>query len=446
MAHAVKSRIFSLIQFLKFGIWRVKLSDLPKYKAFFYRQIRVIILTVRGFIKDECALRSSALTFFSFLSIVPVLATVFGIAKGFGLDEFLKKEINKLFAGQEKMLEQSMRFADNILDSASGGVITGISLAFLLFTVLRLFNNIEESFNTIWQIKKNRTWDRKFADYTSIILIAPILVILSSSMNVFITTQVTYLANQIELFGWIKPMIFFGLRFIPYTFLWIVFSMFYIIMPNTSVRLKSAIIAGILAGTAYVFTQWGYINFQVGVARYNAIYGSFAALPLFLLWLQLSWFIVLFGAEYSFAHQNVDKYEFDDDSLRISPAMKKKISLLIMRLLIIQFKSEKDPLTADEISKKIGVPIRFVSVMLKDLHEAHLLSETLLPNNTDHAYQPSIDINKITIQYVLDKLDNRGLSNVSLHPSEDFQEISESLQTFSHLIQKSDHNKLLKDL
>ena len=179
-----------------------------------------------------------------------------------------------------------------------------------------------------------RSFSRRFTDYLSVMLICPILLIMASSVTVFINTQATLITQKIALLGAISPVIHVLLELLPYTVIWFVFTFIYIFIPNTKVNFTSGILGGVAAGTIYQVVQWAYVYFQVGVAKYNAIYGSFAALPLFLVWLQLSWRVVLLGAEVSFAHQNVDTYEFEQDCLSASYSFKKLLALLITHQLV----------------------------------------------------------------------------------------------------------------
>ena len=293
----VRSKITN---FIKTDIWRIRVRNLPRRKSFFIKQLRILLLAIRGFHGDKCPLQASALTFYSILSVVPVVAMAFGVAKGFGFQKLLEKQLLEKFPGQEEVMMQVVNFALSLLENTKGGMIAGIGVAVLLWTVIKVLSNIERSFNTIWEIKKSRTFGRKFSDYLSIMLISPILVIMSSSVTVFITTQVTLITEKIALLGIFSSLIFFILKLLPYCLVWILFTFIYILMPNTKVNFSSGFIAGVFAGTIFQLAQWAYIYFQVGVAKYNAIYGSFAALPLFLVWLQLSWLIVLLGAEISF--------------------------------------------------------------------------------------------------------------------------------------------------
>ena len=272
-----------LAGFLKTDIWRLRLEDLPRWKAFFIRQLRVFVPAVRRYIEDRCMQRASSLTFYSLLSIVPVFAMIFGIAKGFGFEKLLEKQLYEEFAGQEGVLNRIINFSHSLLAHAQGNVIAGIGFIVLFWSVLKVLDNIEASFNDIWQVHEARSWSRKFSDYTSVMLFSPLLVVLSGSATVFVQTHVAAVTQQLRVLEMIGPVILLLLKFTPYVLIWIVFSLIYLIMPNTKVSYKAGVQAGIIAGTLYQLAQWVYIGFQIGAARYNAIYGSFAALPLFLM-------------------------------------------------------------------------------------------------------------------------------------------------------------------
>ena len=337
--HNIHDWIAKAIKFITVDIWRIRLEDLPFGKSFLIKQLRIFLLTLRGFDEDKCFFRASSLTFYTILSIVPVAAMLFGIAKGFGFETMLKRELFEKFPGeaQQEVLWKVFDFAESMLLATKGSVIAGIGLVILFWSVVKVLSNIEASLNDIWEIKEARSWGRKFADYLAVMLLSPLLILMSSSATVFITTQFTKLANEIKLVGFISPFIFLSFKLIPYFLIWILFTIIYVLMPNTKVSIKSGFVAGIIAGTIFQVVQWAYISFQVGTARYNAIYGSFAALPLFLMWVQISWWVVLFGAELSFANQNVDTYEYEPDSKKVSPAFKRVLTLQIAHLLVKNF-------------------------------------------------------------------------------------------------------------
>ena len=444
----IKGWITRTIEFITTDIWRVRLEDLPFGKSFLIKQLRIIILTVRGFEEDKCFFRASSLTFYTLLSIVPVAAMLFGIAKGFGFERLLRKELYERFPGeaQQEVLTKVIEFAESMLEATKGGLIAGIGLIVLFWSVIKVLSHIEASLNDIWGIKENRTWGRKFSDYLAVMIISPLLIIVSSSATVFITSQITQLTSQIKLLGMISPLIFLSFKLIPYVLIWILFSVVYILMPNTKVKLSAGIAAGILAGTIFQVTQSAYISFQVGAAKYNAIYGSFAALPLFLMWVQISWWVVLFGAELSFAGQNVKTYEYEPDSSKVSLAFKKVLTLQITHLLIKNFEKGDRPLTAREISNRLKMPIRLVHTILYDLVESRVVSETRIRDNQIFGYQPARDIHTLTIKSVVDAIEQNGTNSIPVARNEEFGALSAAVEKIREEMEASPANKLLKDI
>ena len=415
-------------------------------KYFLIKQLRILVLATRGFGQDQCPLRASALTFYSILSIVPVVAMAFGIAKGFGFQEILENQLMEKFSGQEDVMIRVVDFAHSLLENTKGGMIVGIGIIVLLWTVIKLLAHIEGSFNDIWDVKKSRSYGRKFSDYLSIMLISPLLIIMSSSATVFITTKIALITEKVALIGMFSPMIFFMLKLIPYCLVWILFIFTYILMPNTKVNFSAGFIGGIIAGTIFQAAQLAYILFQVGVAKYNAIYGSFAALPLFLIWMQFSWLIVLFGAEISFSYQYVDTYEFEPDLRQISPAFKRLLTLQVANRVISTFSKGKMPLTASNLSQALEIPIRLVQQLLDELVESEIFSITEIKENEKLAYQPARDINIITIKSIIEALEHKGVDNIPVAQTPELQSLAEVLWTFSAEIEKSPANLLLKDI
>ncbi|MFH1782103.1 MAG: YhjD/YihY/BrkB family envelope integrity protein [Candidatus Omnitrophota bacterium] len=435
-----------LINFLKTDIWRIKLKNLPFRKSFLIKQLRVVLVAIRGFDEDKCQLRASALTFYSLLSIVPVAAMAFGIAKGFGFEKMLEKQLLSKFTGQEEILTQVVSFSNRLLENTRGGMVAGIGVAILFWTVIKVLGNIEKSFNDIWGIKDQRSMGRRFSDYLSIMLLCPILFIMASSVTVFITAQITLITQKISLLGAISPLIFLVLKFLPYCVIWFMFTFIYIFMPNTKVSFKSGLLGGIIAGTIYQIAQWGYIGFQIGMAKYNAIYGSFAALPLFLMWLQISWLIVLLGAEISFASQNIETYEFEPDCLGVSYSFKKLLSLRITHLLTQNFTKGEKPITATEISHILEIPIKLVRQILYELVNAGILSESHTSNYKQVAFQPGRDVSELTLQRVIDIIEDHGTSDLEVGKSKELDKISSSLKGFSEVIAKSQLDIPLKSI
>ncbi len=432
--------------FLRTEIWRIKSKDLPAYKSIPLSILRILVLCIRGFHEDRLNLRASALTFYSLLSIVPVFAMIFGVAKGFGLERTLRTFILTRFEGQEQVASKILEFSNAMLENVKGGMIAGIGVIFLFYTIIKIFSHIENAFNDIWGVRKSRSFSRKVTDYLSALLICPILFIVSSAAQLIIATSVQHIVNRISILHDISPLLISMVGLLSYCVLWILFIFIYMFLPNTKVNISSAIIAGVSAGTIYQLFQWVYIHFQIHVTKYNAVYGSFAALPLFFLWLQVSWLIVLMGAEISFAYQNVNTYEFEKDSMNVSPGFKRLLSIRIVNLILKKFLSGNSPPTANQISHELDIPIRLVNQIIYELLSAGLISEVSTNEEMEPGYQPAVDPEKITIKSVIDALDENGNRGIPVKRTRELEEIENSLRAFSELIEKSQENRLLKEI
>ena len=442
----ISSAFYNISDFQQSGIWRIRLSDQSLAKRLMVKYLQIILLAIRGFNKDKCYLMASALTFWSLLSIVPIAALIFGIASGFGFKKMLEKLLLEKIPGQEEVILQIVDFSHSLLEKTKGGLIAGIGVLFLFWAVIKVLGNIEQSFNDIWKIDKARTLARKIGDYLSLMIICPFIFILSSSVTLFITIKITQLTEQIALLGMISPLIFFSFKLIPYILIWILFTLIYIIMPNTRVKFSSGLLSGIAAGTLYQLIQWGYITFQVGVSNYNAIYGSFAALPMFLLWLQISWLVVLAGTELSYAHQSLDKNTFGTDAGEISLTLKRLLTLQIVHLIVKNFVLCKEPFTEARISESLGVPKKIVSSLLGELMDCRIVS-CVCPNDGEiAAYQPAVDIRKLSICYILNAMDKQGIDDIPLKKSCGFDALSQSLQSMKETLEQSGANILLMDI
>ncbi|WP_165020282.1 MULTISPECIES: YihY/virulence factor BrkB family protein [unclassified Dysgonomonas] len=441
MIEKIKTFVQRVIRFLTYGIWRVsKSTSHSSHKIGLYNIIKTFILAIRNIDGAQLFTRASALTYSTLLSIVPLLAVLFAIARGFGFQNIVKTQLFSYFTGQEEVLNKATAFIDKSIEYAQGGVFLGIGIIMLLYTVINLLSNIEENFNMIWQIKKGRTYFRMFTDYLALIIIAPVFLVCNAGLTVILNST----ADQQYFLGLVlNPLV----KTIPFLITILLFTILYIYIPNTKVKFSSALLGGVFTGICFQVFQLLYISGQIWISKYNAIYGSFAALPLLLLWLQLTWFFVLFGVQLSFAYQNVNKFSFEHETSNISRRYKDFITLLIMTLIVKRFEKGYTPFTADELSERYKIPTKLTSDTLFYLQEIRLIVETPSEGSTMvPAYIPAIDINHISVAYFFDKINLHGSEDFMIDTDIEFRSEWEVILEIREVIHLKEKDKLLKDL
>lgn len=347
---------------------------------------------------------ASSLTYSSLLATVPIMAVVFAIARGFGYSIYIEKWFTNTLASQPDVAETLISFVNSYLKHTQKGVFLGIGLLFMLWTVLMLISNIEKAFNDIWQVKRQRSIFRTITDYIALLFLIPIVLVVSSGLSIWVAALNHQLHDVIVL----GPMMSFMIELTPYVFLSVAFTCLYLFMPNTKVRFKSAILPGVIAGVCMQLFQSVYINSQIWISSYNAIYGSFAIIPFFLLWMQTSWIICLVGAEISFCRQNADDFM---SLAPLEPSFNSRLetSWRIMQLVVERFKAGGAPLTAMEIKKKTGLPMRSINMILYDLLRIRFLAEIVHDEKGDTArYLPAEDTDNLTLACLHDRLANLG--------------------------------------
>ena len=400
----IKEFFIQFYNFARYGIWRMTGHELSRSRRMLYNIIKTIVLAIRGFRDDKLDVKSSALTYSILLAIVPIITLAISIAKGFGLEGAIEDSLQDTYIDKMNLTPMVMSFVENYLETAKGGFFIGIGIVILLWSVTSFFMQVENSFNDIWQVKKSRSIIRQFTTYFSIILLVPVLLIVSSGLSIYISSA---FSNSF-LYEFLSPFVRVLVNFVPFVIVWVGFTVLYIAIPNTRVKFVNALIAGIVAGTAFQIFQMLYVSGQINLSRYNAIYGGFAAIPLLLLWIRISCLIVLFGAEISYASQNIHNFEYETDTKTISTRYRSFLYLYIVYLIVKQFENQQPPLTVDEISQKNNLPSRLVNQLLSKLVDAHVLIEVYNEENKTKSYQPAIDINQITAGFLFDKLETQG--------------------------------------
>lgn len=431
------------INAIKKYIWKPQDNRFSPFKENAIKSLKILVLSVQGFSRDLCSLRASALTLYTLLSIVPIIALLFGIAKGFGLEKTMKQQIIEQVPSQETMVLQLISFAQNLLDTAKGEVVAGTGIIILFWTIIKVIGDIEESFNYIWKVNQGRPLSRKFSDYLSLMLLAPIILITSGSITVFLKTQLTWLIDVIHLPGIGESLIIRALSLLPLLLMTGLFSFMFIFMPNRKINYKAGIIAGVITAILYTLMQWAYLSLQIGVSTYNAIYGSFAALPLFVAWLQIGWMITLFGCEIAFFVQNYENYQHSSEVSNLSFSMTKVIALQITHLIIKNFIPINNPLTASQITKVLNIPLAIIQSVLLKLTQSHIIVEF---KNQDECevYQPAVDINRLSIAYIVNALEQCGQNHL---PGFDQDPLfSNVVNDFRKLVEGSEQDRLLKDI
>ena len=434
------------IRFFGEDIWKIRLDTVPRWKALYLHPLRVVMLAFRAFNEDQCTFRASALTFYSLLSIVPVLAMAFGIAKGFGFQNALEHQLQQSFYGHEEVIQNVTVFAQSMLESTKGGLIAGVGVLILFWTVIRVLGNIESAFNHILNFPKPRSFGRKVSDYMATMFICTILLVLSSALTVVIKSHVTSAVESFSILGTVSPAIFFLLKLLPYCVIWVLFTFLYMFLPNGKISWKFGLPAAIAAGTLFQLFQLAYLSFQFGVSKYNAIYGSFAALPLFLVWLQISWLIVLFGAELIFSIQNEKDFEFSPDFSNISYRLKKTVMLQVVHFLVNRFCQGFPPVTMAQMIETLNIPKSLLHQILAETKAAGIVSEICPDKGGVRSYQPAQDVNLFTVKYVIDKFEQQGNNPISMLSGPDFEKITKRLNDLDCFAEEAAANVLLKEI
>ena len=274
-----------------------------------------LVLTIKFFTTKRVMAKASALTYSTLLAIVPILAVVFAIARGFGYNKYIEVWFRDILGSQPQAADVIIGWVNSYLVHTKSGLFLGIGLVFMLYTVLMLVNNIEDTFNEIWQVNNSRSLYRSFTNYMAAFFLLPFFIVVTTGFSIVMTTIASSMPDVLMLGSVVRYL----LDLSPYVLLSLLFVGLYVSMPNTHVNWRCAIIPGIIAGVGIQWLQVFYVHSQIWVTGYNAIYGSFAALPLFMLWVQISWTICLFGAELTFTNQHLNRLGFNVEHTDFHP-------------------------------------------------------------------------------------------------------------------------------
>lgn len=363
-------------------IWHPK-SAKPSFPR---RWVKTLAATWITFARTKGSLHAASLTFYSLLSIIPLIAIVFGIAQGFGLQEQVQEQLQQQFASQSAT-QELLSLAERLLENTKGNILASAGLLFLLWTVLKLIAHIEMTLNTIWDVATPRSFSRKVTDYLAIALAAPLLLMLSGSLTIALQALLLSDSWQHLASTGAKAL----LVILPFLLSCTLFTFSHLFIPNTKIPFSTALFAGILSGTAYQGLQGIYLKFQVGIVKYNALYGSFAAIPLFILWLQISWLIFLGGAYLANAYKNAPHAILPPDPDLLSAKDKSLLALAILSYSL----QATTPVSVDRLVKAFALPSQILVPSLHHLVNSGLVHEVYISPSAQPAYLPgthSIDI------------------------------------------------------
>lgn len=429
-----RRKLMRVWQYVSTGVWHDRRNTL------LVRAIKTLNLTVKSFMSSNLQSTACALTYRLLLALVPALALLFAIGRGFGFQNLLTSQLFSYFPSQRKALETAITFVDSYLEQASEGLFVGVGIVVLLWTLISLVGAIEDSFNQIWGIKHGRTLWRKITDYTAIFLILPILMVCGSGLTVFMSTAV----EQYLPFMTTAMSVLLDLASV--VLIWFAFTGLYMMVPNTKVKFKNAFPAGMLAGIAFQVLQALFVSGQIYVSKYNAIYGGFSFLPLLLVWLQLVWLFTLSGALLCYSAQSISDYALESDVYGISFNYKRRIGVGILAVIVARYHQGLPPLTAVNIQRSFGIPLRLVQRLLGEMEEMKLLCRVIPGNNVELvAYQPAMDLSQTTVGQVLAMFKDYGSKDFIPDFDTDFAELTSLLKALDDQA-IADGSKLLADL
>ena len=404
------------------------------------RQYKLLFYTVQGLSSHGTMVRSAALTFYTLMSLVPVVALVFAGVKGFGLAEGLEQNLYEVLPQSPEVIDYVVGFAQKALARTQGGWVALVGVLTLFWAVIKVFGSIEDAFNNIWEVRSTRSAARKYGDYIAVVVVAPILWVISSSMG-------NYAAEILGVAG--SPALEVLSRAGSLVVAWVMFTFIYVVLPSTKVRFTAALTAGVVAGTAFVLFQWGYVYLQRWMTSYNAIYGSFAALPLFLLWMQISWEILLLGGELSFAYQNVARFDEERESLLVSYDCRRKLMVGVMVLVSRAFRDGRGAVSFSEIRDRLDVPTRIMNNILYTLVQARMLNE-IRTEGTDYdlEYAPARDISTLRVYDILSAVDSHGFGRdtIDMRSNRERRRCAEVVERLKDVTRASAENVLLIDI
>ena len=416
-----------LLATLHDGVWRAHLDDLPPWRARLLSAVRLILALFRDLIYGQLTLRAMSLVYTTLLSLVPLLALSFSVLKAFGvhnqLEPALHRFLTPLGSKGDELTQSIIGFIDNI----NVGVLGSIGLALLLYTAVSLVHKVEESFNYIWHVTQHRTLAQRFGSYLSVLLVGSILVFCAMGLTVAASNlSLVQSLLAVETLGRIAFLV--G-QVMPYFLVIGAFAFVYALIPNTSVRIGPALVGGVSGGVLWQSAGWAFTTFVAHSSDYAAIYSGFAVVILFMIWLYVSWLILLLGASVSFYSQHPEYLVSAGGEPRLSNRMRERLALLVMSRVASTYLGGGPAWSREGLTQALGVPMHAVDVVVDALRNGGLLAET---SATPPCYLPARELASITVKELLDVVratgEDRFLSPEQLPVPPEVEDVLERLE------------------
>lgn len=422
-----------IINFLQYDLWRRTSHETKGLKGLGYEVLKTLIIVIRGFSSKQLNTIANALTYNLVFALIPILAMVLAIAKGFGFSEVIEEHLQHSILGETQLIPEIMGMVNRYLETAQGGAFIGIGLLILIWAVYSFFRSVELTFNNIWAVKQSRSIIRQLTTYIAVLFLVPVLIIATTGVNLIVHTTI----ESIPMIGRLAQFNSALMQFTQFVVAWGVFLWMYMAIPNTKVHFRSAIFPAVMMGTLFQLLQMLSVYVIVFLSRTSIVYGAFAAIPIIMMWLQWTSLLILIGAEMSYAIQNNEEFDYERDLQSMSRRYKDFLTLYLLHRIIYRFENEEQPYMAVELAHENNVPIRLVQQLLNRLVEVGLLRTVYVEQKEERTYQPALDTHKITVGMVIDRIDGQG--------TEEFlRGATPAMQSFwqRYLQLKDEHNTL----
>lgn len=440
--HAMNNAILDLYEQAAQWLWKDELRTLSAPRRWVIASVRVLVVLARQLLGGQLNLRAMSLVYTTLLSVVPLLAVSFSVLKGFGVHNQLEPVLLNFLA---PLGAKGVEVSNNIIgfvENVKVGVLGSLGLVFLLYTVVSLTQKVESSFNFVWQVERLRALAQRFSSYLTVILVGPVLMFtaLGVTATVMNTSLVQYLIS-------VKPLgevIVLGSRLIPYLLVIAAFTFIYMFIPNTRVKLLPAVVGGVVAGVLWQTSGWAFAAFVATSTNYAAIYSGFAILILLLIWLYLSWMILLLGAQVAFYVQHPQYVTREPVRFDLSNRLRERLALQLMFMVADHHLNGREPWTLDAFAQHLGLPMQPVNQVLRLMINTGFVAET---NEEPPAYLPRRDIETIALADLLEVVRSAGesrLLTVKSLPHQD--QVEDAMESVRRAVQQQLGARTLRDL